>query len=364
MSIGQITWRWPWLLILGVLVAALTVLLCLWRQSKSSQQRKQTGANDTQALVWSLDQDLNTETASNLFRQWRALSRLACLLLLMALLATIGLAGRPSTVDRTRETGHSRDIVLCLDVSGSTLPYDRQVLMSYLDLIKNFQGERIALSIFNSTSRTVFPLTDDYEMVTGELQKASRILKGVQSQDQIDKMSDKQYQAISDWLEGTQNRKDTTSLIGDGLVGCAALLPDFSTKSRAKTDTAVNRSSSVVLATDNVVSGKPTYTLEEALALTGKTGIVVDGLYSGPRESEGDQTTQEMKKLIESHQGIFLIQQSGDSIASLVRQIEKRHGNSPDALERSSLVDAPGWWVLFIGLCLASYLLLVWRLKR
>ena len=98
---------------------------------------------------------------------------------------------------------------------------------TYRRLVDSFKGERIGLSIFNSTSRTVFPLTDDYELVSEQLDKASTILKGVESQDDIDKMKDSDYQAISDWLEGTQNRKDATSLIGDGVVSCAAMLPGF-----------------------------------------------------------------------------------------------------------------------------------------
>ena len=182
---------------------------------------------------------------------------------------------------------------LCLDVSGSTLPYDHQVLSTYLNLLQHFKGERIGLSIFNSSSRTVFPLTDDYAMVTEQLTQANDMLKGVQTQDDIDKMSDEQYQQIADWLEGTQNRKNATSLIGDGLVGCAAMLPGFA---YSKADTAQSRSreASIVLATDNVVSGSPTYSLAQALDLTSQAGINVDGLYSGPQSSEGDATTNEI----------------------------------------------------------------------
>ena len=40
----------------------------------------------------------------------------------------------------------------------------------------------------------MFPLTDDYELVTEQLTAASKALKGVQTQDDIDKMSDAQYQ--------------------------------------------------------------------------------------------------------------------------------------------------------------------------
>ena len=111
-------------------------------------------------------------------------------------------------MDEGEERASSRDIVLCLDVSGSALPYDREVIDTYRTLVDNFKGERIGLSIFNSTSRTVFPLTDDYELVSEQLDKTSTILKGVESQDDIDKMKDSDYQAISDWLEGTQNRKE------------------------------------------------------------------------------------------------------------------------------------------------------------
>ena len=87
------------------------------------------------------------------------MSRAAVVLLVMALVLAIALVARPSTVDEGEERASSRDIVLCLDVSGSALPYDREVIDTYRTLVDNFKGERIGLSIFNSTSRTVFPLT-------------------------------------------------------------------------------------------------------------------------------------------------------------------------------------------------------------
>lgn len=124
--------------------------------------------------TFSLDDDLNTESASRLFRQWRVLSRLAVILLVVALALATALVARPSTVDEGEEKASSRDIVLCLDVSGSALPYDREVIDTYRQLVDSFKGERIGLSIFNSTSRTVFPLTDDYELVSKQLGKCQQ----------------------------------------------------------------------------------------------------------------------------------------------------------------------------------------------
>lgn len=352
----QLSWQWPWAALGGVLGALAIVILTL----ALANRRKP----DDALLVFSLDDDLGTEHASHLFRRWRWLNRLAVALLVVALALAISLMARPATVDQSEEHSTSRDIVLCLDVSGSTLPYDRQVIDTYRSLVSHFQGERIGMSIFNSTSRTIFPLTDDYELVSKQLEEASNALAGVESQDSIDKMSDKDYQRIANWLEGTQNRKDTTSLIGDGAVSCAAMLPGFTYGSADGTNGQRTRAASIVLATDNVVSGTPTYTLEQALDLTSAADITVDGLFSGPKVSESEETTTNMRELIESHQGVFLTQSDGGSVSELVRNINKRRDKESHQTSRAAMVDDPTWWVPVLALIATVWLVLTWRLKR
>ena len=207
-------------------------------------------------------------------------------------------------------------------------------------------------------------MTDDYELVSKQLTEASTILKGVESQDDIDKMKDSDYQKISDWLEGTQNRKEATSLIGDGVVSCAAMLPGFAYGQANADNAARQRAASIVLATDNVVSGKPTYSLTEALDLTQQTKITVDGLYSGPKASESDQTTTDMKSAIESHGGIFLTQSNGASIDELVRDIQSRRDTDVENKAKSSMVDAPGLWTLALAVILIIWIVCAWRLRR
>ncbi|MBT1174982.1 VWA domain-containing protein [Bifidobacterium sp. LC6] len=352
----MLVWHWPWAALAGVLVAVAIIVLAV-------VFAKRNAAADDNA-VFSLDDDLNTEHASRLFRQWRALNRLTVVLLAAALALAIALVARPSQVDTSDERASSRDIVLCLDVSGSTLPYDREVIDTYLELIKHFEGERIGLSIFNSTSRTVFPLTDDYALVTEQLTAASKALKGVETQDDIDNMSDSDYQKIADWLEGTQNRKDATSLIGDGVVSCAAMLPGFAYGSATQANAERQRAASIVLATDNVVSGKPTYSLSEALDLTQQTKITVDGLYSGPKSSEGDQTTLDMKSAIESHGGVFLTQSDGQNVNELVKDIQSRRDTESQNKAKASMSDAPGWWTLAVVVIVVVAIACAWRLRR
>ncbi|MBM6698854.1 VWA domain-containing protein [Bifidobacterium pullorum subsp. saeculare] len=360
-----LSWHWPW----AALAAALAALAAIALVAGPSLRRRAKGEA---ARAFSLDDDLNTPEASRLFRQWRWLGRLAAVALALALALAVALVARPSTVDRGQERSASRDIVLCLDVSGSTLPYDREVIDTYLDLVKRFEGERIGMSIFNSTSRTVFPLTDDYDLVTRQLEEASRVLKGVTSQDSIDRMSERDYQRISDWLDGTQNRKDETSLIGDGVVSCAAMLPGFaygtaqagSDGQDGQKDSARHRAASIVLATDNVVSGNPTYTLDAALDLTRQAGITVDGLYSGPASAESDARTKAMRTGIESHGGVFLPRSGGEDVESLVRRIDTRRQAEERRDDQAALVDAPGWWTLALVAMVAVWLTAVWRLRR
>jgi hypothetical protein len=259
-------------------------------------------------------------------------------------------------VDEDAQAESSRDIVLCLDVSGSALPFDREVIATYLQLVKSFKTERIALSIFNSTSRTVFPLTDDYSLVTKQLTTAMSALKGVQTQNDIDKMSDQQYQAISDWLSGTQNRKDATSLIGDGLVNCAAMVPGFS----ASANGSEKRSSpaSIVFASDNVLSGSPLYTLQEALTIATKNDIHVDGLFTGAKADESSAAATDMRTRVEASGGAFLTRSQASSVDELVRSIESDKTKKAEQNSQIDLADQPAPWIAALVVLLGAYFVL------
>ena len=63
----MLAWHWPWAALAGVLATlAIIVLIVVFA--------RRNAADDTP--VFSMDDDLNTEHASRLFRQWRALGRL------------------------------------------------------------------------------------------------------------------------------------------------------------------------------------------------------------------------------------------------------------------------------------------------
>lgn len=331
------TFLWPWAAFAALVLTAgvLTVAVLATRQNNRR--------NGSGPFVWDLS-SLLEQTGSDRLHSYHRTAVAALTVVCLATGGALALVGRPANTVSTEVASHSRDIVLCLDVSGSALPFDRQVIAAYRNLVANFRTERIGMSIFNSTSRTVFPLTDDYQLVKNQLGHALAVLSKVTDQKSIDKMSRKDYQAVSDWLEGTQNRHDATSLIGDGLVGCETLLPGFTaTASRKQARIAP---ASIVFATDNVLSGTPIYTLSEALRLARLNSITVDGLYTGTIADVGDAQAQALRTRIVQAGGTFRTQADADSVSALVTSIEQQHVRQA---RKESNVQAEDWpWPLTI----------------
>jgi Ca-activated chloride channel homolog len=169
-------------------------------------------------------------------------------LLLVVSLLTLGslavAAARPVSTTVKSTDSASRDIVLCLDVSGSMLPSDARVLETFRDIVKGFDGERISLVIWNASAVQVFPLTDDYVYVDDQLARAANAAR------------DGGYSSEFDLLNGTLVGDGTaSSLVGDGLASCVLRFDNQDSE----------RSRTIVLATDNETRGQGIVTVDEAI---------------------------------------------------------------------------------------------------
>lgn len=265
---------------------------------------------------------------------------------LLGIAAVIGLtvvpmavaAGRPGTTETIDPDKNNRDIMLCLDVSGSMIRTDKAVLEDFAEIVKNFRGERIGLVLWNNQAVTAFPLTDDYELVeeqlTGYAEGFSLFGGG-------------EY----DPTDGTFNEKIlASSLVGDGLSSCVYNF-DHADEDRPR---------AIILGTDNEVHGSGVYSLEEATTLAQERKIRVYGLNPMPYGSNHTELSAATEKTGGRTWGL---DQAG-ATEEVTKNIEKLEAaRLPDVAPVHVRTDLPTAWMSFglLGLVVLYPLLWWWR---
>lgn len=253
--------------------------------------------------------------------------------------ASIGLAARPAASELVYPEASNRDIVLCLDVSGSMIDFDAEIVAVFADLADRFDGERIALVVFNASAVTYFPLTSDYEYI----------------QQQLTRIGDQFVSDDADFFAGTFFG-DGSSLIGDGLASCAE---------RFDTPEA-DRSRSIILATDNLVVGAPVFTLREAGELAASHGIRVYGVNPGDQSSREylDVFADEFEAVVTETGGAYYALADPDAIGSIVESISAEQAAVVQGSPERVLTDQPELPVLLAYLGLAAAMVIAWRVRR
>lgn len=264
------------------------------------------------------------------------------------------LAARP--VERTEHDRalSTRDIVLCLDVSGSMVGYDTEIVDRFSELVRTFDGERIALAIWNQTTRTVFPLTDDYALVQDELAAAREALDFDVSTLEDGSYDPEALDRILRFIAGTDaGDASSTSLVGDGLVSCALLFDDAGE----------DRSRTILLATDNEVIGTPIYPLREAAQEVSDRGITTIGIYAGAPSEEFPRARAELEQVLFDSGGLFFAADDPSAVDSIIDRITASQGGQDDSETEVVTTDEPG--IALAVLAGATLLLLgvVWRVR-
>ncbi|WP_169164294.1 vWA domain-containing protein [Cellulomonas taurus] len=333
---------WPWLLAV-VAVVALAVAGVAWLR----RDRRRTGRTRWVASTADLDAIPEVRTA---LRRYVWLRALGAGMLAVCLACAAVLIARPMHQQTISERLGTRDIVICLDVSGSMVDYDAAVLNRFTELIENFRGERVGLSIFNSTSRTVFPLTDDYPIALDEIDEGARVLDGVSG----GFFSTEALDAYERWTAGTINLgDDQASLIGDGLASCGLLFDQ-------EDDT---RSRSIILVTDNELLGDPVYSLAQAIDLTSERDITLFGLYGGPAALRGSALEIEFSSLIQDAGGHTWFADDADAINGILDEVVQQQTAVLDTDPEIRITDTPRTWFLGLVLALAGFWVLQWRVR-
>lgn len=286
-------------------------------------------------------------------RRYRGWLTFMGVVLLAATVLTGFLAARPVERDVRAEELAYRDIVLCLDVSGSMIEYDTEIAEKFLQMLPEFDGERIAMSIWNSTSRTVFPLTDDYDLVETELTEAAEALD-FDVYSLTDQLNQGKVDRLIRFITGTEGGTgDASSLIGDGLASCA-LNFDAHDDERSRT---------IILAGDNEVFGEGVFALDEAADMVAERDITVHGIYApsgNPREAEEEA---EYRAAIERHGGLFFHTDDPDAVSGIIDDIAAQQAVDLEANPEVIITDTPERFFAVLVVLLGLFQFGMWRLR-
>ncbi|MHB1064303.1 MAG: vWA domain-containing protein [Georgenia sp.] len=266
-------------------------------------------------------------------------------------LATASLTARPVDRDVRSQILATRDIVLCLDVSGSMIELDSEIVATFSELVDSFEGERIALNVWNNTTRTVFPLTDDYGLVKEELDAAAQVLDFDLDAWLYDAVA---LADLEQFLTGTVSlAASASSLVGDGLATCALAFDDAESE----------RARSIVLATDNLVLGTPVYSLPEAAALAAGRDITVHGLYASLSDLDSGVARRQMEETVTAGGGLFFEADDPAAVESIIAEISAHEAVELEAQDEVVLTDRPDRWFGWLVGSLAVGLVVAWRAR-
>ena len=189
------------------------------------------------------------------YRVYNIVIKLVCIALII--ISSI-LTSRLYEIKNHEEQFYNRDIMLCMDVSGSVNPLNKDIIDTLKETVSKMKDERFGISAFNSSPVTILPLTTDYNYALSVLDLISAALgndvKVPYSQNYI-----KQFISL-----GTASGNRGSSLIGEGLAYCSSTFK--------KDD---DRTKIVILTTDNEVSGKQVITVPEAAAYSKANDVKV-----------------------------------------------------------------------------------------
>lgn len=262
-------------------------------------------------------------------------------LTVVAVAASAALSTRIVTVHTVTPEIHNRDIVLCLDTSGSMTEYDVAILDTFIELVDEFEGERIGLTIFNASAVTYFPLTTDYDYVTEQMTELRENMD--------DPNTDYAY------TDGTL-LGDGSSLIGDGLASCTQRFDNLDEE----------RSRSIIFATDNFVAGKQLVSLPQAGKYAKDNGVIVYGLNPGDSSSKNyiAELAAEMKDAVETTGGEYFALGDPQAVPDIVTSIQKQETAKMDAPSYVVKTDDPDRYLWIAFWTVLALLTVGWRLRR
>ncbi len=317
---GETGFRWPWLVpVLALLVVALLVCWAL-RRGRSS-----VGAASYVAHAARLR---SLPRYQALVRRQVAVGACLSVAALVACAGAIVLGGRIQERQTLVQDDRTRDIILCLDASGSMAEVDAEVLREFATIVRGLRGERIGLTIWSGVAITIFPLTDDYEFALEQLAEAEKAFGagGIYT----DEYAVYTAGTVIDW--------EVQSQLGDGMASC---VQRFDHRDE-------DRSRAIVLASDNEPIGEGIYDLDGAAELARDEDVVVHGI-AAPMTAQRPSAARAFEEAVTSTGGTFSLLGEDGSAAGVIDAIGELEAKEIERPPVVQVLDRPALGTVLAG---------------
>ena len=287
---------------------------------------------------------------------WNTILKYVLIVLIITSILVSGfLMARPYKTESKQLANYNRDIILCMDISTTCDNLNAELIEKLEDVVKELNGERFGIVIFNTSPVLLCPLTNDYNYIIEVLEKVKSGLKM-----RLDYMngkvlfSDKLYEMEAYISNGTlvDNETRGSSIIGDGLAAACLDFYDYEEKP--------DRTRVIIFSTDNDLLGEEIVTLPEAGEMCQERDITVFGV--GTEQMESSQR-QMMKETVEGTGGTFYYGEDKDMVENIVADIRKQIATLDDTQYEIVENELPETPFRLLVLSLSLMLLVAFILK-
>lgn len=287
---------------------------------------------------------------------WHTILKYVLIVLIICSILLSGfLMARPYKTESKQLANYNRDIILCMDISTTCDHLNAELIDKLEDVVRELNGERFGIVIFNSSPVLLCPLTNDYNYIIQILDKVKEGLKM-----RLDYMngkilfSDKLYESDAFITNGTlvDNETRGSSIIGDGLAAACLDFYDYEEKP--------DRTRVIILSTDNDLLGEEIVTLPEAGEMCQARDITVFGV--GTEIMDPDQR-QMMKDTVEGTGGKFYYGEDKDMVENIVDDIRAQIATLDDTQYEIVENELPQTPFRLLMLTLSLMLLVAFILK-
>ena len=363
----ELTLMYKEVVIVGVcaLLAALLIIYLVHKKRTESFEGGLKAANTARIRNSKLYKSLNT--------RYRILLSIFMAGMVLASVAALFLAARPYKTDDVVSGVKKRDIILCLDVSYSLYDLNAEIVDYYKGVVAGLDGDRFGINIFNSSSVTYVPLTDDYDYILDRLDELDGYF-AMQKEyfeeyytvyDSFTYMPDDKYARYAelqdklDYFEaGTlyENWYRGSSLIGEGLGTALYSFPYLGNSERTRV---------IIMSTDNENNSfvREVLNLKEAANYCKKNKVTVFGIFPSeekfylPEEYDYSSCLAGFKEAVETTGGKFYIRTRSQTVEEIVKDIQKQEAMLVKVVMTRQTIDLPRIpFIIMLGCLVAGCL--------